>query len=74
MLMQLQRYNDTFLNHPGKKIYLADTLLIRVFIHGMTWEYEDKDDVRESEYIPVTDSLSHDTRLLVPRLLRAKMR
>ena len=42
------------LYHPGKKMYLADTPS-RAFINGLGREYENEDDVREPEYVPVTE-------------------
>ena len=42
------------LYYPGKKMYLADTLS-RVFINGLSWEYEHEDDVRESEFVSVSE-------------------
>ena len=55
MLMRLQVYNATVLYHPSKKNFLIDTLL-RAYIHGVSSEYmDDKDDVKEAEYIPVRE-------------------
>lgn len=56
MLMRLQVYNVILLYQPGKKMLLADTLS-RAYIHGVNSEYidDDDDDVRETEYIPVTE-------------------
>ena len=55
MLMRLQAYDATVLYHPGKKMFLADTLS-RAYIHGVNQEWvDDKDDVKEVEYILVTE-------------------
>ena len=55
MLTRLQAYDATVLNHPGKKMFLADTLS-RAYIHGVNQEWvDDEDDVKEAEYIPVTE-------------------
>ena len=54
MLMRLQAYDATVLYHPGK-MFLADTLS-RAYIHGVNQEWvDDEDDVKEAEYIPVTE-------------------
>lgn len=60
MLMWLQRYNATVLYHPGKMMFLADTLS-RAYIHGVSGEYDDED-VRETEYIPVTEACNSCSR------------
>ena len=53
--MRLQAYDTTVMYHPGKKMFLADTLS-RAYIHGVNQEcVDDEDDVKEAEYIPVTD-------------------
>ena len=55
MLMRLQAYDATVLYHLGKKMFLADTLS-RAYIHGVNQEWvDDEDDVKEAEYIPVTE-------------------
>ena len=55
MLTRLQAYDATVLYDPGKKMFLADTLS-RAYIHGMNQEWvDDEDDVKEAEYIPVTE-------------------
>ena len=55
MLTRLQAYDATVLYHPGKKMFLADTLS-RVYIYGVKQEWvDDEDDVKEAEYIPVTE-------------------
>ena len=65
--MRLQAYDATVLYHPGKKMFLADTLS-RAYIHGVNQEWvDDEDDVKEAEYIPVTEkaartALSHEGR------------
>ena len=49
MLMRLHAY------HPGKKMFVAD-ILSRAYFHGVSSEYmDDEDDVKEAEYIPVTE-------------------
>ena len=54
ILMRLQVYNATVLYHPGKKMFLADTLS-REYIHGVSCEYmDDEVDVKDAEYILVT--------------------
>ena len=53
--MRQQAYDATVLYHPGKKMFLADTLS-RAYIHGVNQEWvDDEDDVTEAEYIPVTE-------------------
>ena len=55
MRMRLQAYDATVLYHPGKKMFLADTLS-RAYIPGVNQEWvDDEDDVKEAEYIPVTE-------------------
>ena len=52
MLMRQQVYNATVL---GKKMIHADTLS-RAYIYAVSSEYMDnEDDVKEAEYIPVTE-------------------
>ena len=56
MLMRIQAYDATVLYHPGKKMFLVDTLS-RAYIHGVNQEWVDnEDDVKEAEYIPVKES------------------
>ena len=55
MLMQLQAYDATILYPLGKKMFLSDTLS-RAYIHGVNQEWvDDEDDVKEAEYIPLTE-------------------
>ena len=45
----------TVLYHPDKNMFLADTLS-RAYIHGVNQEWvDDEDDVKETEYILVTE-------------------
>ena len=55
MLMRLPASDATVVYHPGKKMFLADTLL-RAYIYGVNQEWvDDEDDVKEAEYIPATE-------------------
>lgn len=59
MLMRLQRYDVSIVYHPGKKMYLADTLS-RAFINNVEC-YED-DDPKETDYIPIEESRISELR------------
>lgn len=49
--MPLQIYNFTVLYHSGKRMYITDTFK---GLHGVSCSNE-KDDIWEAEYIPVTE-------------------
>ena len=53
MLMRLQKYDVNIKYHPGKKMYLADTLS-RAFPKEVT--SENHVDVREVDYVPIKES------------------
>ena len=52
MLMRLQLYDVSIVYHPGKHIYLADTLL-RAFIHSVA--IHDDEDSHQTDYLPIKE-------------------